>query len=649
MCGIVAVVNRKRRAVPSTLIEAAADTLLHRGPDDMGLYASDHVAFGFRRLSIIDTSFAGHQPMNSADGTCTIVFNGEIYNYIELKAELSALGHSFRSTCDTEVLLAAYRQWGVECVKRFNGMWAFLIHDRQANVVFGARDRLGVKPLYLWQGDDWFVLASEPRAIGATGLVTLRPDWTRVADALVWNLMDHDNGTCFVGVQQIPAGSRFVITADGRYSNEAFWSLPDSDPSAAESTDDDQWIETLRGLVCDAVRLRQRSDVPIGFTLSGGIDSTMLICEAARLNGGQSSLLAFAYQDDAYDERAQVADTVAQTHARLVSINERDLDLSTILPALIRANGEPIHSMSAVANYALFGLARQHGVKVVIGGQGSDEAFAGYSHYELNHWLALLGDGRIKMRVDDVVASSRLRQKSATTVLLGVLRRAARLAVADTSLYGWARSKRGRELPRNAWSPLFSASLLDRASVLRQSRSDHDLEHAQRTALRRWPLPMYLRIEDRCSMTHSVEARLPFTDYRLVELAMRMPRRLKFSRGFNKLGLRKAATGRVPASVTAKPGKLGFPVTIGARAISDLRALGGDLVGSRSFVERGIYDVNQARHLLSATSKGATVEQADALFHLAQIETWLRDVADSPRPDSQEHTRPVQSVDSRSA
>jgi asparagine synthase (glutamine-hydrolysing) len=648
MCGIVAVVSRKRRRVPSALVEAASDSLLHRGPDDKGLYARDHVAFGFRRLSIIDTSFAGHQPMDSVDGSCTIVFNGEIYNYIELKAELSALGHTFRSSSDTEVLLAAYRQWGLDCVKRFNGMWAFLIHDRQTNTVFGARDRLGVKPLYLWESDEWLVLASEPRAIGATGLVTLRPDWTRVADALVWNLMDHDDGSCFVGVRQVPAGSRFVISADGKYQNEPFWSLPESDPDAAE-TGGDHWIDTLRSLVCDAVRLRQRSDVPIGFTLSGGIDSTMLICEAARLNGGQSSLLAFAYQDNAYDERVQIADTVAQTNARLVSINENDLNLSAILPALIRANGEPIHSMSAVANYALFGLARQHGVKVVIGGQGSDESFAGYSNYELSHWLALVSELKIKALVSDIAAAGRLRQQSALGLILGVLRRAARLRLGDTSMYAWARSKRPRELPRNPWSHLFGTELLNRANVLRQTSRDYHLERAQRLALRHWPLPMYLRIEDRCSMTHSVEARLPFTDYRVVELAMRLPRRLKFARGLNKVGLRRAATGRVPDSVVNKRTKLGFPVSIGARALSDLRAFCGDLIGSRSFVERGIYDVDQSRKLLAATGSGATVDQADALFHLAQIETWLRDLASQPQPMSQVQPQTIPSAQPRSA
>jgi asparagine synthase (glutamine-hydrolysing) len=623
VCGIVAIIGRKRQPAPAGPIEAASAALLHRGPDDKGVHLEQHVAFGFRRLSIIDTSLNGHQPMSSTDGLCTVVFNGEIYNYVELRAELTALGHHFRSSSDTEVLLAAYLQWGADCVLRFNGMWAFLIHDRRTNVVFGARDRLGVKPLYLWQDDDWFVLASEPRAIAATGLTALQPDWSRVADALVWNLMDHDGGSSFTGVRQVPAGSRFVISPDGQFNGEAYWSLPQGSDGETNAGDE-SWIDQLRCLVTDAVRLRQRSDVPIGFTLSGGIDSTLLISEAARLNEGHAGLLAFAFQDEAYDEKIQVADTVVQTGATLVSINERDLSLAEILPAVIRANGELVHSMSAVANFALFGLARQHGVKVVIGGQGSDEAFAGYTSYEESRWLSLLHDLQLKALVDDISASCRLRRRSAVRVVANVLKRAARLAVADTRLYGWARSKLPRRLPQRPWSALFRPELLERAGALELRRADHLLENAQRLSLRRWPLPMYLRIEDRCSMTHSVEARLPFTDYRLVELAMRMPSALKFAHGLNKAGLRKAATGRVPPSVTGKPTKLGFPVSTSARALGELRTLCGDLITSRAFAERGIYNVGSAQELLAATAQRASADQTDALFQLAQTELWLR-------------------------
>ena len=633
MCGIVAIVGRRRQTVSASMIERASATLLHRGPDDQGVHFDGHVAFGFRRLSIIDTSTAGHQPMSSADGDCTIVFNGEIYNYVELRAELSALGHRFRSSSDTEVLLTAYRQWGPDCVRRLNGMWAFLIHDRRANVVFGARDRLGVKPLYTWHNEDWMVFASEPRAIAATGLTALRPDWSRVADALVWNLMDHDDGTCFTDIRHVPAGSRFVISADGQYTGDGFWALPNVDVSDNARTDDD-WVQALRSLVSDAVRLRQRSDVPIGFTLSGGIDSTMLICEAARLTGGTAGLLAFAYQDGAYDERHQITDTVEQTGAQLVSISEQDLDPVKVLPSMIEANGELVHSMSAVANYALFALARKHGVKVVIGGQGSDEAFAGYANFEESHWLALLGEWRLRPLIDDIVASSQLRRRSAIAIAMRLLMRAARLTVADTRAYRWARSKARRQLPQRPWSDLFSDDLLAQAGTLRGTMSDHTLEQAQRHALRRWPLPMYLRIEDRCSMTHSVEARLPFTDYRVVELAMRMPRTLKFSRGLNKVALRRAATGRVPTSVTDKPTKLGFPVSIGAHALSGLRVMCSDLVESRSFQERGTYNVGNARRLLAAVRDGASEQQADALFYLAQTEIWLRHATTPPSADT---------------
>ena len=626
MCGLVAIVSRRGQSVPDGSVDAAAATLQHRGPDDRGVYLGSRVAFGFRRLSIIDTSLAGHQPMSSDDGQLTIVFNGEIYNYVELKAELIGLGHHFRSSSDTEVLLAAYRQWGADCVRRFNGMWAFLIHDRARNIVFGSRDRLGVKPLYLWQHDDWFVLASEPRAIGATGLSALQPDWQRFAESLVWNLMDHGGGTCLAGIRQVPAGSRFTITPDGHFEVESFWSPPEGHAAAVQRPEQD-WIDQLRALVSDAVRLRQRSDVPVGFTLSGGIDSTMLICEAARLNDGHSGLLAFAYQDAAYDERQQVNDTVAQTGARLISVTDSDLDLVDTLPALIRANGEPVHSMSAVANYSLFALASQHGVKVVIGGQGSDEAFAGYLNFEESYWLSLVRDFQLAALISDVAASSRLSGKSATALVMRTLLRAARIAMADTALYAWARSYLGRPAPDNLITGLFDPALVAKAGPSIQRREAYFLEASQRRLLQQWPLPMYLRIEDRCSMAHAVEARLPFTDYRLVELAMSMPRELKFARGLNKVALRKAATGRVPASVTSQPRKLGFPVSICARALADLRTLCGDLISSRSFSERGIYNVGSARRLLAATGGATTENQADALFRLAQTELWLRDTA----------------------
>jgi len=623
------VVARKGQQVPPEAIEAASKTLLHRGPDDQGVYFSSDVAFGFRRLSIIDLSPAGHQPMSSEDGALTIVFNGEIYNHIELRAELSALGHRFHSKSDTEVLLTAYRQWGTDCVRRFNGMWAFLIHDRRTNVLFGSRDRLGVKPLYVWEDNDWLVFASEPKAISATGLTNLRPDLPRLAESLVWGQMDHDHGTCIADIRHVPPGSRFVVSPrQAQLTFEPFWTLP-SGHEADNDLPEHEWIDTLRHLVEDAVRIRQRSDVPVGFTLSGGIDSTMLICEAARSNT-KGDLLAFAYQDGAFNEEQQVRDTLAQTGARLVSISERDLDMRTLLPAVIQANGEPVHSTTALANYALFQLAAKHDVKVVIGGQGADESFIGYTSYEESLWYSLLHNFELRALLGDIVASSRRSRRSAVALTLRTLMRGLRIAVADTRAYAWARARLARKLPNNPWHELFCDNFLSTAGAYTQEKAHYLLECEQRRSLQRWPLPMYLRIEDRCSMAHSVEARLPFTDYRLVELALRMPRKLKFAGGLNKVGLRKAATNRVPHSVTSRTSKLGFPVSNSAKAVSDLRSLCEDLVGSRAFAERGIYNVGKARELLARSAPGSP--QFESMFKLAQTELWLRDTAHGVRP-----------------
>jgi hypothetical protein len=241
----------------------------------------------------------------------------------------------------------------------------------------------------------------------------------------------------------------------------------------------------------------------------------------------------------------------------------------------------------------------------------------------------------VRALVSDIAASSQLSRKSAAATLLRVLLHAGRIALADTRIYGWMRARAARSVPRDPSHDLFSADLLAKAGALVTNKEDHILENAQRQSLQRWPLPMYLRIEDRCSMAHSVEARLPFTDYRLVELAMRMPRALKFARGLNKVGLRRAATGRVPGSVISRTSKLGFPVSAGATSLSDLRTVCADLVESRAFAERGIYNLLAARSLLAASSRAVTPAQADAMFKLAQTELWLRATAQGPhRPGS---------------
>src|SRR5205814_7820758 len=383
MCGHVVMLGLGGRQADAAVLSQMARSIAHRGPDDSGLYLHQQVGFGFRRLAILDLSPTGHQPMCSEDGELVIVFNGEIYNYIELREELRAAGHCFRSTIDTEVLLAAYREWGPECLGRLNGMWAFVIHDRRRGVLFGARDRFGVKPLFVHHAKDAWLLASEVKAILASGLYVRETNWQVTADFLLHGKLDETPATFYAGIEQVPAGCAFELRLDGSWRQWTYWSLPAVAPESAANIE-----ETLAELLEDAVRIRLRSDVPVGVCLSGGLDSTAIICAMARnRQGGPTAagqaapLLAFCYHESAFDERAFIADTLAQTGALLRRISLTPEAMWESLVEVLRFQDEPIISGAPIAGFHLMKLAASNGVKVVLNGQGADEILAGYPSY----------------------------------------------------------------------------------------------------------------------------------------------------------------------------------------------------------------------------------------------------------------------------
>ena len=275
MCGIAGLLRCGDRQTLARMTEVQR----HRGPDDAGVewFAGTGSGLGHRRLSIIDLSPAGHQPM--ADGDLWITFNGEIYNYVELRAELLACGHSFRSTGDTEVLLAAYQQWGRDCLERLNGMFAFAIYDRVERRIFGARDRFGVKPLFLHHGATGTVLTSEIKALRDSGYARLEVDRQAIADYLLAGQLDSTERTFYQGVSRVAPGMAFEADATGELRFFRYWSLPDA---VAAETPPANVVETYGTLFEDAVRLRMRADVPVGVLLSGGLDSTSIICAMAR-------------------------------------------------------------------------------------------------------------------------------------------------------------------------------------------------------------------------------------------------------------------------------------------------------------------------------------------------------------------------------
>src|SRR6266700_4408339 len=396
MCGLAVMLGLNGREANAAVLRRMAQSIAHRGPDDSGLYLDHQVGFGFRRLAILDLSPTGHQPMCSEDGELVIVFNGEIYNYIELREELRAAGHCFRSTSDTEVLLAAYREWGPECLGRLNGMWAFVIHDRRRGVLFGARDRFGVKPLFAHRGKDYWLLASEVKAILASGFYVRETNWQVAADFLLHGKLDETPATFYAGIEQVPPGCAFEIRLDGTWRQWTYWSLSGIEPQPLPDAE-----EAVAELLEGAVRLRLRSDVPVGVCLSGGLDSTAIICAMARnrgaLTGGQAAppLLAFCYHDAAFDERPFIAATLSQTVALLQRISLTPQAMWDSLAEVLRFQDEPIVSGAPIAGFHLMKLAASNGVKVVLNGQGADEVLAGYPSYFHDYWYTLLRTAQV--------------------------------------------------------------------------------------------------------------------------------------------------------------------------------------------------------------------------------------------------------------
>jgi asparagine synthase (glutamine-hydrolysing) len=615
MCGLVVMLGLAGRQADTAVLTRMAQSLAHRGPDDSGLYVDQQVGFGFRRLSILDLSPTGHQPMASEDGQLVIVFNGEIYNYIELRDELRAAGFCFRSTSDTEVLLAAYRHWGPECLSRLNGMWAFVIHDRRRGVLFGARDRFGVKPLFVHHGNHGWLFASEIKAIVASGLYRRATNWQVAADFLIEGKLDETPATFYAGIEQVPPGHAFELRLDGQWRQWAYWSLPAVDPEPPADVEG-----ALADLLEDAVRIRLRSDVPVGVCLSGGLDSTAIICAMARhrKNGHAAPLLAFCYHEAAFDERAYIADTLAQTGAQLRRISLTPAAMWDSLAEVLRFQDEPIISGAPIAGFHLMKLAAGNGVKVVLNGQGSDEALAGYPSYFHDHWYTLLRKGRVARAWRETRQYAAAYRARAGRLFLHSLARVFHHQLRRFKPY---RSLVRRRHDRRRTQRWFAPSLGERLGPNDMGYEEPDLNAVLRWSVERARLPHYLRLEDRNSMAHGVEARLPFMDYRLMSLAFRLPADRKMEGVWNKVLLRNSQRGRIPESVRTRVEKMGFPTSLHTWMTGVLAEPLRDILTSRSARERGIYNVEE---MLRALENGHRVEPEAALqlFHVAEFELW---------------------------
>jgi asparagine synthase (glutamine-hydrolysing) len=560
MCGIAGIIRGHGPPIDPSQIVAMSERLVHRGPDGFGYLivgsrpevylnrvpdkdiTGAAVVFAHRRLAILDRSEAGLQPMRSADGRLFLVFNGEIYNYRELREELRSRGFRFDTGTDSEVVLAAFSCWGVGCFSRFNGMWAVAIYDTRDSTVTISRDRLGVKPLYLRSGDGSLSFASEIKALNVGRSVSC--DSGVMDRFLRFGIVGTDERTFFEEVVQFPAGCYAQVRASNlRVEPVAYWSP--AIPNVPEGLGVEDVIENVRCLFEDSVRLRLRSDVPVGFCLSGGLDSSSIVGVAGKLLGSGSPLSTFhARSDDPrFDESAWAGMVNEHVCATPYFVTPDVETMLHDLDRLIWHQDEPFPTLSIFAQWLLMKKARSEGVPVLLDGQGGDELFAGYRKYLFAYTTSLIRRRDFRRLASTLGGFYSNGDRGVLNLLDGLKYMPAFLRGATESLESFMRPCMETGVTGAGTGRIKVPSDVRRMSVM-------DLTSTS--------LPSLLRYEDRNSMAWSIEAREPFLDFRLVEFALSIPDESKIANGRLKYALREAMRPYLPQRIIDRRDKVGF-------------------------------------------------------------------------------------------
>jgi len=588
----------------------------HRGPDDSGAFADERVSLGHRRLSIIDLTEAGRQPMASADGRLQIVYNGEVYNYVELADDLRRLGHTFRTRTDTEVVLHAYQQWGEACLERFNGMFAFAVYDEPNGRLFLARDRFGIKPLHFWHAGDRFLFASEIKAILECTDVRRRPDPLAVYDYLAFNCYNHTDRTFFEGITSLLPGECATFDlGERRLSRRRWYAIPLGRPRKIR--DEREAATMFRDLFFDAVRLRlTRSDVEVGSCLSGGLDSSSIVCSMHHLrdvDARNHQTFSIVFPNTPFDESRYVADVTNLTGMRSHTTTSSLDRLLENLEQIVYHQEEPFGAPGNFAQWEVMRLAHSKRIEVLLDGQGGDELMAGYYFFMGYLMLEYLLSGRPGAAAAEAIGILRHHGMMTDPFL------ATALFVAPASVKAML-GRRYFQIPLEAD---FVRRMAAASDVPNRMYSRCDLNQALAYRMQ-FSLPQMLREEDRNSMAFSIESRLPFLDHRLVEYLFTLGPEWKVRRGMTKHVLREAMRGILPDRVRLRTGKLGFPTPIVEWLRQPrFRALVDDLLHSDLFASRGYFDVPRIQRLYAAHVAGRT-NAWQTIWKAVNLELWLR-------------------------
>ncbi|WP_434782187.1 asparagine synthase (glutamine-hydrolyzing) [Ferrovum myxofaciens] len=612
ICGYFDIVGQRQLD-----LKAMALSIAHRGPDDSGLYEVPGMGLGHRRLSILDLSSAGHQPMMSIDGGLTIVFNGEIYNYIELREELAGIGHQFRSHTDTEVILAAYAQWGADCIKRFNGMWSFVLWDRNKKTLFCSRDRFGVKPFYYLYKDGMFVFGSEPKAILAALPAERKPDWGTLHKYLTkGNVMNGDR-SFYESIQLLLPAHNLFVSSDGIQSVR-FWNYPDFNPDIA-ALPTAELAEKFRALFLDSVKLRARSDVEVGTTLSGGLDSSAIVAAFKNIYPDQphrSYSAIFSSED--YDESEYIDAVVEAYGLDATKIEQTSDNLLSDLRKMVWHLDSPLISPAIIPLHRILKDARSKGTIVLYDGQGADEILAGYDNQfypaYVHSILRGFSGGRTFLAVLDDFKYA----------LAGMTRTRAKWM--GRYLAPWAHGLYRKAVAADAvLTPEFRRK--GQPEVQSSRRYDDPLNETLYRAHSDVILPSLLHYGDAVSMASSVEYRLPFMDYRLVEFAFSLPTQEKISKGYTKHILRSATEGMLIDKVRLRRSKNGFSTPM-RRWILEQPDVMDVLLNGEGVRRHGVFSQEAIAQVLNQQSNTSGNQLEAYMLRWVTTELWLNECID---------------------
>jgi asparagine synthase (glutamine-hydrolysing) len=627
MCGFVAMFNKDQAPVDASLLAAMAETIVHRGPDGQGILIEGPCGFAHKRLAIIDPE-GGRQPMTV--GPVTVVQNGEIYNYLELRRELERVGHVFQTRSDTEVLARAYLAYGPDCVRHFNGMFAFVLWDRSANRLLAARDHFGIKPLYVWDDGRRLLFASEIKALLRHPAVPAAPNMEAIQDYAVFQYVLNED-TFFRGVRKVsPAHSWIIDLGTFAVERRRYW---EPDFSVDTHHTEEYFVESLRALLEDAVALQLRSDVPLGVTLSGGIDSSLVTSLAARRLGGRLTAFTGAFNEGPEFDETRYAEAVATAcGAELEIIRPGPADFIEVFPKLIYHMDEPMAGPGLFPQYMVARRAAGR-VKVLLGGQGGDEIFGGYTRYVIAYLEQAL-KGAVYETNDEgehiVSLKSILPNLPALRGYVPTLRSFWAEGLFESMDRRYFRLIDRSRGARDLFGPDFNAAF-DEERVFARFRTvfEHPRTHSYYNKMVQYDLtaglPALLHVEDRMTSACAVESRVPLLDRRIVDLVASMPPGLKFRGAEMKYILKRAVGDVLPPAVLARKDKMGFPVPLHIWMRNGLGDFVRDILTSRACRERGLFRTERVEELISGEEPFGR-----RLWGLLNLEMWFRTFIDKP-------------------